>query len=226
MKKNVLSNTAKATLNVLFYMTIVFLLIFSIANIRVKKENDIAHVFGTGFLSVQSDSMAGSEETSFEKGDLIFVNMINESNLNSVKVGDVVTFYDYSIKAFNTHRIVDTLFVNNEMYFITQGDNVSEPDDKPLHPNDVLAVYKSAVPKLGSTLDYLQTSSGFALMIILPVLIILIVEGILLVKNIMTAHKIKIEANFKAIEQKAMSELEQEKERIRQQILKELQLNK
>jgi len=226
MKKNVLNNTAKATLNVLFYMTIIFLLIFSIANIRVKQENDIANVFGTGFLSVQSDSMAGSQASSFSKGDLIFVKMINQQNLNTVAIGDVVTYYDYSIKAFNTHRIVDSTLINGDLYFITQGDNVLEPDLQPLRAQDVLAVYRSNVSGLGTTLDYLQTSTGFALMIILPVVFILLVEGIILAKNYMAVHRIKYEENFKEMEQKAMKDLDLEKERIRRQILQELQLTK
>lgn len=226
MKKNVLNNTAKATLNVLFYMTIVFLLVFSVANIRVKQENDIANVFGTGFLSVQSNSMAGGESNSFNKGDLIFVRMINDQNLSSVAIGDVVTYFDYTIKAFNTHRIVDSQIINGEFFYITQGDNVNEPDLQPLKPTDILAVHQSTVPKLGTTLDYVQTSTGFAMMIILPVIIILLIEGVLLTRNFMAVHKVKYEENFKQIEQKAMSDLELEKERIRKQILQELQLTK
>lgn len=226
MEKQVLSNITKATLNVLFYMTITFLLIFSIANIRVKQENDIANVFGTGFLSVQSDSMAGSESNSFNKGDLIFVNMISTSQKELLQVGEIVTFYDSTIKAFNTHRIVEVIDMNGEIYFVTQGDNVSVPDALPIHYTQVLATYKSNIVGLGSTLDYLQTSTGFALMIILPVILILLVEGFLLTKNFMAVHKIRYEENFKQIEQKAMSDLELEKERIRKQILQELQLTK
>ncbi len=224
MKKNVLSNAAKATLNVLFYMFIITLLIFSAANIRVKKENDIANVFGTGFLSVQSNSMAGTESSSFSQGDLIFVRMLSESQKSSLEIGSVVTYFDHSIKSFNTHRIVDLFTVDGELYFITQGDNVAEPDAQPLHYTQVLATYHSSVAGLGTTLDYLQSAGGFALMIILPVVIILIIEGIVLIKNIMHSNKVKFEKEFKIIEQKAMSELEIEKEKIRKQILAELKI--
>jgi signal peptidase I len=224
MKKQILSHAAKVTLNVLFYVFIITLLVFSAANIRVKKENDIANVFGTGFLSVQSNSMAGADQSSFNKGDLIFVKMLSENQTASLQIGQVVTYFDHSIKAFNTHRIVDRFSVDGEIYFTTQGDNVSEPDAQPLHHSQVLAAYRSNITGLGTTLDYLQSPSGFAVMIILPVVIILIIEGIILVRNIMHSSKVKFEKEFKVIEQKAMSELEVEKEKIRKQILAELKI--
>ena len=75
-KKTTPRKVLTITLNSLFYVIIVVLLIFSLANIKVKKENDIANVFGVGFLSVQSNSMLGDQEDSFEKGDMIFVKML------------------------------------------------------------------------------------------------------------------------------------------------------
>ena len=226
MKKQNLSTLVNVILNAFFYMTIIFLLVFSMANIKVKQENDIANVFGTGFLSVQSDSMAGEHSNSFKKGDLIFVNMIEDEQAAKLQVGTIITFYDVTIKSFNTHRIIEIININGEAYFVTQGDNVTVPDVTPIHYKQVLATYKSNVSGLGTTLDYLQTSTGFAMMIILPVIIILLIEGVLLTKNFMAVHKAKYEESFKQIEQRAKSDLELEKERIRKQILQELQLTK
>lgn len=224
MRKHVFKHAAKATWNVLFYMTIIMLLIFSAANIKVKKENDIAHVFGTGFLSVQSNSMMGNHDDSFQKGDLIFVRMINEQQKSNLQIGEVVTYFDYSIKAFNTHRIVDRFELDGEVYYITQGDYATEPDALPLNHTLVLATYKNHVTGVGSILDYLKTGAGYALFIILPVIFILVIEGMIMIKNIMNSSKLKFEKQFKMIEAQAMSELEIEKEKIRKQILSELKI--
>lgn len=226
MEKNVWKRITSSVFNVLFYMTIVLMLIFSVANMKIRAENDIAHIFKTGFLSVQSNSMAGEEVNSFHQGDLVFVNMLSDQEKMSLDIGTVVTFYDHQIKSFNTHRIVDIYVINDEVHYITQGDAVSEPDQTPLYYQDVIATYQDKLTGLGTTLDYVQSSSGFLLVIILPVLIILIIEGTLLAKHAMQHHKTRFEEKFRAIERQAMSDLELEKERIRQQIISELQLNK
>lgn len=226
MEKNVWKRITSSVFNVLFYVTIVMMLVFAVANMKIKQENDIAHIFKTGFLSVQSNSMMGDQEDSFHQGDLVFVNMLSAEDKMSLEIGTVVTFYDHQIKSFNTHRIVDIYVINDDVHYITQGDAVNEPDQTPLHYEDVIATYEQKIGGLGKTLDYVQSSTGFLLVIILPVLMILIIEGTLLAKHAMQHHKIRFEQKFRAIERQAMSDLELEKERIRQQILKELQLNK
>ncbi len=226
MEKNVWKRITSSVFNVLFYITIVLMLVFAVANMKIKQENDIAHIFKTGFLSVQSDSMVGNHVDSFHKGDLIFVHMMSQEEKMDLEIGTIVTYYDHQIKSFNTHRIVDIYIINDEVHYITQGDAVNEPDQSPLHYQDVIATYDQKISGLGTTLDYVQSSTGFLLVVILPVLMILIIEGALLAKHAMQHHKVKFEQKFRAIEQQAMSDLELEKERIRQQILKELQLNK
>ncbi|HBP25959.1 MAG TPA: hypothetical protein DD618_03305, partial [Acholeplasmatales bacterium] len=59
----------KIVLNVLFYSFIAVLLLFSIANMRIKTNADIPNIFGRGFLAVISDSMEGDQDDSFNQGD-------------------------------------------------------------------------------------------------------------------------------------------------------------
>ena len=211
----------KIILNTLFYGVILLLVFFSFANMKVKSENNIANIFGTGFLAVQSDSMKGTESDNFSKGDMIFVRMLNDNSRQNLDIGDIVTFYDLSIKQFNTHRIVDKFDIEGEIYLITQGDNTPGAD-QPIHISETISVYSSSVGGLGNTLDYLQSPTGFALFIILPVAVILIVEGILLGRNILQLNKVKMEEKYTLEKEKASLDLEAEKEKIRQQILEEL----
>ena len=142
----------KISVNTLFYIVIAVLLVFSVANIQVKKENDIANVFGRGFLSVQSESMSGDLDDSFEMGDMVFVKMLNDSDRENLVVGDIVTYFDLTIRAFNTHRIIEIYENDGEMFLITQGDNTPGPDQpirasdaKSLSPTDLVAMFISFV---------------------------------------------------------------------------------
>lgn len=227
-------NTTKRVLsiigNVVFYVILAFLLIFSIANMRIKKANDIPHALGYGFLSVVSDSMEGTNPTSFNKGDLIIVRMLNDKSIKDLEVGDIVTFYDWNILRINTHRIVEL----GSNYVITQGDkaansaayvkgenNEGKQYETVLH-DDLIAVHKSTWSNAGTTLDRLQTPVGFAIAIILPVFVLLVIQGINLARAIMTISKNKMEEKHQLEKENVLKELEAEKEKLRKELLEEL----
>jgi signal peptidase I len=209
-KTNITKRVFKIVLNTIFYGMIALLIGFSIANMQIKSEDNIANIFGTGFLSVQSDSMEGDLKDSFFKGDMVFVSMLDQQSRTELQVGDIVTYFDTNIRAFNTHRIIEVIVIEDQLYYLTKGDN-TPGDDGLLHSNQALAVYQSSISGLGNALDYLQTPSGFALFVILPVVLILVFEGVVLVKNIMALNHAKLEDQYTT-----------EKEKIRQQILAEM----
>ena len=126
--------------NVIFYSVLVFLFLLSIANINAGAgKNGIPNIFGTGFLSVQTDSMDAGVDAlpdyykdykikPFKSGDLVVCNILNDSKRQSLQVGDVITFQDSTIfkgeVVFNTHRIVymDRDENNNITRLVTEGD--------------------------------------------------------------------------------------------------------
>ncbi|MDR4969206.1 MAG: S24/S26 family peptidase, partial [Acholeplasmataceae bacterium] len=93
-KKNtqVVKRVFKIVFNTIFYSMIALLIGFSIATMKIKSEDNIANIFGAGFLSVQSDSMEGDLKDSFFKGDMVFVNMLNDQTRKELQVGDIVTY--------------------------------------------------------------------------------------------------------------------------------------
>ncbi len=213
--------------NVVFYFIIAVLFIFSIANIQVRKENNIANIFGIGMLSVQSDSMHGT----FDTGDMLFVEMLDDESRQDIKVDDIVTYFDRGLHEFITHRVVEVNL--DEDYIVTQADynyidnnNVTSPDDSiPL--SEAIAVYTDAhIVGFGRSLDYLQSPTGFAICVILPVVIFLIIEGVILARNIMAVNKNKLEEQFAADKETALKDLEAEKEKMRAEILAELKKQK
>lgn len=125
----------KIALNVVFYLLILLVLLFSITNIRAKNKNDqIPNIFGKGYLNVLSDSMTGDNEDSFNVGDMIIVNVANDKKISKLVVGDIVTFYDSNLAsnkgagtALNTHRIV-YIGKNTEgtTIYYTMGDKIAK----------------------------------------------------------------------------------------------------
>lgn len=87
-----IKNVLKIAGNVLFYTLIVLLLLFSISNLSIKSNKDIANIMGRGFLPVISDSMEGNNPDSFNKGSLVLVKLLSESDKDELQVGDVITF--------------------------------------------------------------------------------------------------------------------------------------
>lgn len=213
--------------NVFFYTLIVFLLLFSIANMQIKSKDDIANIFGTGFLPVLSDSMEGSKNDSFNKGDLLFVKLFNQDDTSKLVVGVIVTFYDPTIDALNTHRIVEV----SNTFVVTQGDkaynlapyitgeNNNGKDYQVVTISNIKAIHTGSLANVGSAITYLQTGTGFALFVILPVVLLLAYQGFVLTKTLLAVNKEKIEAKH-AVDKESL--LEAEKDRIRKELLEEL----
>lgn len=226
-KPNLAIRIVKISLNTLFYALIAFLVLFSIANMQLKEKNDIANVFGNGIVSVLTDSMDGNQENSFKVEDLIFVKLLDEESRLQLEVGDIITYYDLEIEGlgidgFITHRIVQIFDLDGETFFVTRGDKAGATDDQPIHISETLALYQSKWSGAGQALKYLQTPTGFALFVILPVALMLIFEGVMLGRNIYVLNKQKMDEKYAQDKVQAVIDLEAEKEKIRQQVLAEI----
>lgn len=213
--------------NVLFYGLIFLLLLFSISNLSIKREGDIANIMGRGFLPVLTDSMEGSNRDSFDEGALVFVRILSEDDKKKLEKDDVITFFDATLNAINTHRIVYV----SENYVVTQGDKAAA-SAKYVHGADntgiqyeivtyanIKAVRTGHINGLGGAINYLQTPVGFALFVILPVVLLLAYQGFVLTKTLLAVNKEKIEAKH-AVDKESL--LEAEKDRIRKELLEEL----
>jgi signal peptidase I len=242
-KKRVAIKTVKIGFNVLFYVLLVLLVLFSIANTKIKESNkDIAHVFNRGFLSVLTSSMDGDQKDSFSTEDLIFVKLLNEEQKQELKEGDIITYFKSRISGLNrpgliTHRIYAvTEDSEGDVVYITLGDaspEIPDPNSEAyidfsdtyfdaIHYDDVISVYTGQIKNAGNVIKSMQTANGFGLYVVLPVVLILMVEGILLTKNILALNKEKLTTKYEIEKQDAVKNLELEKEKMRQQIIEEL----
>ncbi|HHX78970.1 MAG TPA: signal peptidase I, partial [Acholeplasmataceae bacterium] len=232
---NVTIKVLKIVGNVFFYLVIIFLLIFSIANIKVKKESDVPNVFGRGFIAVIRDSMEGNEEDSINEGDLIFVKMLDEKGIANLKIGDIVTFFDWNIMALNTHRIKEIVIENDEVVRVyTQGDKAALSAEYVIDGNnsgkqyetvlvdDLKAKQTSTWANVGDTLVFIQTPVGFGLVVIVPIILLVVYQAVILVRTILAINRNKLEEKHALDKEDTLKQLESDKEKMRAELLEEL----
>ena len=187
----------KKVLNVLGNIVVTLIMIFAvimtvaIVSSSFGKKAKLPNLFGYALLSVQTDSMEG--ENGFFVGDLIVDKLVDEEQANNLKVGDVITFIRSmgDEQYLETHRIVEhqsdkpTLpseivdgvwMREGRRYYTTQGDNEMLADRTQLNTIEytsqfnIIGVWTGIrVPKLGAVMDFLQSSLGFMLCVVLPV---------------------------------------------------------
>lgn len=194
-------------LNIIVDILVVCVLIVSILILTMvlttKGDDGVPNVFGKAPITVLSDSMKGDKPDDFEKGDLLLCDVVDKQNAPKYKVGDVITFKIPGVdidkdeqEDFITHRIYK---VNKDGTFKTKGDANSTYDQDPkanawpdVSPANVLATYHgSKIGGLGSFIAYLQTSLGFFLVILLPMIIFFLYQAIRVVINIVAYNKEK-----------------------------------
>lgn len=162
--------------NVLLIVAIVLAAFSTYISFVSTSGSGIPSIFGISFLSIQTDSMYPT----LKPGDLIIDTTIkNNEEVEKLKVGDVITFWtnEQGQLILNTHRITAIYpeSINNFTSFQTSGDKAGTADYNNVHASDVVGKWTGMrIPGLGKVVDYLQTSTGFFLLVIIPVLIFFI----------------------------------------------------
>ena len=240
--------------NVVFYAIIIVLFLFSLMNINAGNGTEnFPNIFGKGMLSVESGSMERNETGyhpvewesygigEIKKGDLVYDDVFN-GDLSTLKLGDIITFYDSNIKALNTHRIVfigDTFVVTQGDYIITQSDtdsfcydstNTDKQKNYELtsNPNYAQVVQKGDIKgvvtgvKAGGGAILSNIRQNWLFYFVIPIAVILLIEIVFVVKNFLDLRHEKNKADLADDKEAMLAELEAEKEKMRQELLAEL----
>ncbi len=206
MKKGI-KGILHTIMGVLLTIIIILAAFFVIVTFTMKGNGaEVPRIFGYSVLTVQSGSM----EPTFSKGDVIVVKQIDD--LNDLQENDIISFHTViEMKSvINTHRIVNVLNDDPEMVqFITKGDANDEADVSVVGGANIIGKYQFDIPKLGLCIDFLSTSMGFLLIIVLPLLLLFLYQAYNLINVIVEMKKqAVIEAVGDASKEKGISELE------------------
>ena len=167
-------------INVVLIIAIVVAVIATYVSFVSTSGNGVPNIFGLRLLSIQTDSMYPT----IDPGDLVIATGVEDpstlrapgtykdENGNDVKhEGDIITYWTIinGERVLNTHRIIKIYDGGGYLIFETKGDNNTAADPLTVHESEIVGQYKLKVPGVGKVFDYLQTSTGFLIVVVIPV---------------------------------------------------------
>ena len=191
----------------------VFMMIFTIVSVSTFDRAD-RNLFGYKAFIVLSDSMS---KTDFNAGDLVLVKEVDPSTL---KEGDIIAYTSQNTSNYGetvTHKIRKlTTDANGEPGFVTYGTTTDTDDETVVTYPYVLGKYSSHIPKVGAFFQFLKSTPGYIVCVLIPFLLLILLEGIRCIRLFrkykaeqqaeLQAERDKIEAD-RAETQRMMQEL-------------------
>lgn len=149
-------------------------------------------IFGLSVFSIQTDSMYPN----LLAGDMIFGVKTDPEDLH---VDDVITYWTIidGNKVLNTHRICGIYDGGGFRIFETKGDANTAIDALTVHENAVVSKYSGVrIQGLGKFFDYLQTSTGFLLVVVIPVFLFFVYYLIQFFRTLFEYQNVKNRIKF------------------------------
>ena len=153
----------------------VFMMIFTIVSVSTFDRAD-RNLFGYKAFIVLSDSMS---KTDFSAGDLVLVKEVDPSTL---KEGDIIAYTSQNTSNYGetvTHKIRKrTTDANGEPGFVTYGTTTDTDDETIVTYPYVLGKYQGRIPKVGAFFQFLKSTPGYIVCILVPFVALILIEGI------------------------------------------------
>ena len=163
--KKKVNKVLNLVVNIVLIVAIVVAALATYVSFVTSSGHGAPNIFGVQFLSIQTDSMYPT----LEPGDLIIDFEMKDAS--KLKRGDIITYWTNinGERVLNTHRIENIYDGGGFLFFETKGDKNTLVDTLTVHEGEVVGVYKARIPGLGKVFDYLQTSLGFLIVVVIPV---------------------------------------------------------
>ncbi|MBE6939738.1 MAG: signal peptidase I [Ruminococcaceae bacterium] len=152
-------------INVLLVVAIALAAVSTYVSYVSTSGNGVPSILGIRIFSIQTKSMYPT----LLPGDLIFDVAVNDPG--ELKKGDIITYWTVinGERVLNTHTIHEIYDGGDYRIFSTKGDNNTAADPLTVHEAEVVGKYVARVGGLGKVFDYLQTSTGFLIVVVIPV---------------------------------------------------------
>ena len=156
--------------NVVLTVAIVLAIICTYVSFVSASGSGVPSILGIRPFSIQTESMYPT----LKPGDLIIDTAVDDAS--ELEVGDIITYWTIinGERVLNTHRISAIYDGGGYLIFATRGDNNSVEDALTVHESEIVGQFKLRIGGLGKIFDYLQTSTGFLIVVVVPVLIFFI----------------------------------------------------
>lgn len=169
-KKAKHSKTINRVINILLVVVIALAAVCTFVSFVSSSGNGVPNILGVQLLSIQTDSMYPE----LKAGDLAIDGPVKDAS--KLRPGEIITYWTVidGERVLNTHRIVNIFDGGDYLIFETKGDNNTSVDPLTVHESEIIGKYKFHIGGLGKAFDYLQTPTGFFLVVLLPVLLFFI----------------------------------------------------
>lgn len=226
-KQEKILNWVLVAVQVVIVLACVAISVFVIMGANAQKEQDQLGD-GMNMMVVLSDSMTGDNKDSFNPGDMIFVKKFKsqEDYKNIVaeeKTGTIVTYYGYlqglGGSGFISHRVVDTkLDENGVTVYAVQGDKEGAPIEW-FYASSFQGMYVGKLPKVGYAINWLQDSTHFFVVIVIPL-------ALLLIYNVYLIIRMAMEAKANKMEKEKELAIEEVKKQVQSQVIDEEEIKR
>lgn len=119
---------------------------------------------------VLSDSM----EPTIAAGDVVIVNEVPTANIDE---GEIITFQRPGSETTKvTHRVIDVIHRDGNVYFRTKGDANEEPDAKLVPAENVIGVVVFNIPMIGYVISFGSSDLGVITLVLVPAVLLILNE--------------------------------------------------
>ena len=196
--KNTEISKAKKIYNAVSTAIVALIFVFMVVVVAVilvqKSSGGESKIFGYYMYDVLTDSMSGT----IEPGDVIMCKAVDD--VNSLQVGDIITFKAPNGNYKETHRIVEIARNDDGTvnYFKTKGDNAKAVDNWQLNPQNVKAKYVKKSVFVGGLRKFMSNWYGYVVVVVIPLCIVfaLIISSVVRDKLALEKEKEKEEGKI------------------------------
>lgn len=197
-----------------FVAVAVCMMVFTVVSVSTFDKAD-RNIFGYKAFIVLSDSM---KATDFDAGDLVLIKEVDPATL---KEGDIISYTSQNTSNFGetvTHKIRKlTSDAEGNPGFVTYGTTTNTDDETVVTYPYILGKYQTSIPKVGKFFQFLKTTPGYIVCILVPFLILILIEGIHCI-GLFKKYKAEQQAALKA-ERDKIEEERAEAQRMMQELL-------
>lgn len=158
--------TIVGTVMCVILIPILLINITLIAKSFINKD-EVPSIGGMLPLIVLTDSM----HPEIESGDLI---ICNTAEAEDIKENDVISFFDPAGNGTSivTHRVIEIVEEDGEIFFRTRGDNNNTEDKEPVPAENLVGIYKMRIAGAGHVAMFMQSTAGLIICVVLPIILL------------------------------------------------------
>lgn len=176
----------------------------------------VPSIFGVRMFSIQTESMYPT----LRPGDLIIDVKVKDAD--ALEIGDIITYWTMiqGQRVLNTHGISQIYDQGEHRIFETKGKSNAVADALLVHESEVVGKYVFRVGGLGKVFDYLQTGTGFFIVVVLPVFAFFLFYLVQFIRALLQYQNGKNQSKFERQRQQERTALEAElREKLRAELL-------